>query len=213
MIASLRGALSEKGAGDCVVEAGGVGYRVMISTHTAAALPDAGAPVFLLTHQVVREDALMLFGFADAEERRLFELLITVSGVGPRVALAVLSGLKPQALARAIRDENIAGLVAIPGIGRKTAERLVVELRDKLDVIATASGAPAPGASAGAARGVLPRSERFDDAVAALVRLGYSASQAQEVVRRVAEDGETVSLEDLVRRALSRLGKSTAGTR
>src|SRR5205814_3523949 len=78
MIASLRGALSEKGAGDCVVEAGGVGYRVMISTHTAAALPDAGAPVFLLTHQVVREDALMLFGFADAEERRLFELLITV---------------------------------------------------------------------------------------------------------------------------------------
>ncbi|MBI1796129.1 MAG: Holliday junction branch migration protein RuvA [Candidatus Eisenbacteria bacterium] len=211
MIASLRGTLAEKGAGDCVVEAGGVGYRVQVSTHTAAALPDPGTPVFLLTHQVVREDALMLFGFADAEERRLFELLITVSGVGPKVALAVLSGLKPQALARAIRDENLAGLVAIPGVGRKTAERLVVELRDKLDVLAAAGGAPA--APAAGARGVLPRSERFDDAVAALVRLGYSAAQAQDVVRRVAEDGDGASLEDLVRRALARLGKAAATVR
>ena len=210
MIASLRGMLAEKGAGDCVVEAGGVGYRVQISTHTAQVLPDPGAPVFLHTHQIVREDALMLFGFAEVQERRLFEMLITVSGVGPKVAIAVLSGLKPRALARAIRDENLAALVAIQGVGRKTAERLVVELRDKIDVIATASGAPS---AATPAKGVLPRSERFDDAVAALVRLGYSASQAQEVVRRVAEDGETVSLEDLVRRALSRLGKSAVTAR
>jgi Holliday junction DNA helicase RuvA len=212
MIASLRGTLAEKGAGDCVVEAAGVGYRVTVSTHTAAALPEAGAPVFLHTHQVVREDALMLFGFADVEERRLFELLITVSGVGPKVAIAVLSGLKPQALARAIRDQNIAALVAIQGVGRKTAERLVVELRDKLDVLAAAGATTAPAPPAGG-RGVLPRSERFDDAVAALVRLGYSASQAQDVVRRVSEEGETASLEDLVRRALSRLNRATAAAR
>lgn len=208
MIASLRGRLAAKGAGECVIEAGGVGYRVHVSTHTAAALPDAGGEAFLHTHQVVREDALMLFGFAEGEERRLFELLITVSGVGPRVALAVLSGLKPQALARAIRDENLAALVAIPGVGRKTAERLVVELRDKLDVLATA--APAGG---GPDRGVLPRSERFDDAVAALVRLGYSATQAQDAVRRVAEAEEGATLEDLVRRALARLGKAVAAAR
>jgi Holliday junction DNA helicase RuvA len=208
MIASLRGTLTEKDGGLCVVEAGGVGYLVQVSTHTAAELPDAGEPVFMLTHQVVREDALMLFGFGELAERRLFELLITVSGIGPKVALAVLSGLKPGALARAIRDENVAVLVSIPGVGRKTAERMVVELRDKLDVLALGSAAaPAPAA------GVLPRAERFQDAVAALVRLGYSAPQAQDAIRNVAEGGETLTLEDLVRRALARLGKATAGVR
>ena len=158
----------------------------------------------------------MLFGFAELEERRLFELLITVSGIGPKVALAALSGLKPGALARAIRDENIAGLVAIPGVGRKTAERLVVELRDKLEILGTATGA-ATGAAAGAASvpgpGVLPRAERYEDAVAALVHLGYSASQAQETVRRVAEGGDTLSLEDLVRQSLKRLGKAVTASR
>ena len=143
MIASLRGLLAERSAHACVIEAGGVGYLVSVSTRTARALPEPGSAVFLLTHQVVREDALMLFGFADATERRLFELLITVSGVGPKVALGVLSGLEPGALARAIRDEHIAALVAVPGVGRKTAERLVVELRDKLELIVTAQGAPA----------------------------------------------------------------------
>ena len=208
MIASLRGTLAEKEGGLCVIEAGGVGYLVHVSTHTAAELPDPGQPVFLRTHQVVREDALMLFGFGELAERRFFELLITVSGIGPKVALAVLSGLKPGALARAIRDENVAALVSIPGVGRKTAERMVVELRDKLDVLAlTSATAPA------AATGVLPRAERFQDAIAALVRLGYSASQAQDAVRIVAEGGETLSLEDLVRRALARLGKATAGVR
>ncbi len=207
MIASLRGTLTGKEGGHCVVEAGGVGYLVQVSTHTAAALPERDEPVFLHTHQVVREDALMLFGFAKLEERRFFELLITVSGIGPRVALAVLSGLQPQALARAIREENLPSLVAIPGVGRKTAERMVVELRDKLDVLASAAG------SAPAAVGVLPRAERFEDAVAALVRLGYSGTQAQEAVHKVAQGEATLSLEDLVRRALARLGKATAGVR
>jgi holliday junction DNA helicase RuvA len=209
VIASLRGTLAGLEGGSCVVEAGGVGYLVHISTHTAQALPRPGEPVFLHTHQVVREDAHMLFGFASLDERRMFELLITVSGVGPKVAIAALSGLKPALLARSIRDENIAALVGIPGVGRKTAERLIVELRDKLDVIAAA--APTGKALAGTAEkttGVLPRSERFDDAVAALVKLGYSGSQAQDTIRRVAEGEESLSLEDLVRRALARLGKA-----
>ena len=208
MIASLRGTLAGKEGGLCVVEAGGVGYLVQVSTHTAAALPALGDPVFLYTHQVVREDALMLFGFAEIDERRLFEMLITVSGVGPKVALAVLSGLQPHALARAIRDGNVVGLVAIPGVGRKTAERLIVELRDKFDVPTAAAGTgprPSPSAS--------PRTQPFDDAVAALVQLGYSGAQAREVIGRVADDGETLSLEDLVRRALARIGKAAVTTR
>jgi Holliday junction DNA helicase RuvA len=211
VIASLRGTLAGKEGGLCVVEAGGVGYLVQVSSHTAAALPERDEPVFLHTHQVVREDALMLFGFAELQERRLFELLITVSGIGPKVALAVLSGLKPPSLARAIRDENIAVLVAIPGVGRKTAERLVVELRDRLDVLA-AAGASASPTGPEPATGVLPRSERYEDAVAALVHLGYSASQAQEAVRRVSGGEDERSLEDLVRRALARLGKAAVTT-
>ena len=209
MIASLRGVLTEKEPGHCVIEAAGVGYRVSISTQTARSLPSEGEAVFLHTHQVVREDALQLFGFADAEERRLFELLITVSGVGPKVAIAVLSGLPPAALARALRDENVAQLVGIPGVGRKTAERLIVELRDKLELALTAqSTSPSAPSSL-----VLPKSERFDDAVAALVRLGYSQAQAQETIRKVAANETDATLETLVRQALGRLAKATAGVR
>ncbi|MFI5372607.1 MAG: Holliday junction branch migration protein RuvA [Candidatus Eisenbacteria bacterium] len=208
MIASLRGTLLERGAGSCVIECAGVGYLVSVSQRTSRLLPEPGVEVTLLVHQVVREDALMLFGFVDAEERRLFELLISVSGVGPKVALAVLSGLEPAALARAIRDENLAALVAVQGVGRKTAERLVVELRDRLEMIAGATSAAGP-----ATRGVLPKSERFEDAVAALVRLGYSGSQAQDAVRRVHGETPDLALEDIVRRALARLAKATAGVR
>jgi len=206
VIASIRGVLAEKTGSHCVVEAGGIGYLVGVSTQTARALPEPGEPVFLHTHLVVREDAQLLFGFAELEERRLFELLITVSGVGPKVALAVLSGLRTADLARAIRDENLAALVGVPGVGRKTAERLVVDLRDKLEVVTAA--APAPEA-----RGVLPRAGRWDDAVAALVRLGYSQPQATQAVRRIAGDDEAMTVEDVVRRALAQLGKQIAATR
>jgi Holliday junction DNA helicase RuvA len=202
MIASLRGALLEKSPTHCVIEAAGVGYLVQISAHTAAALPETGREAALRTRQVVREDAVMLFGFAEAEELRLFDLLIGVNGVGPRLALAVLSGLRPQALVRAIRDEQVGALVAIPGIGRKTAERLVVELRDKLDPFAATAGAPAREGP------VLPRNALFEDAVAALTALGYTAAQAQEAIRRVGGEASDLSLEELVRRALARLGKA-----
>jgi holliday junction DNA helicase RuvA len=208
MIASVRGTLLEKSPGSCVIEAAGVGYAISISTHTFQALPAAGEEVFLRTRQIVREDALMLFGFSGADELRLFDLVIGVSGVGPRLALALLSGLQPQALVRAIREEQIGALVAVPGIGKKTAERLVVELRDRIE--------PAGFEAAGAASretSVLPRSQKFEDAVAALTRLGYTAPQAQEAVRRAAEDSEDQNLEQLVRRALSLLSKPAVSAR
>jgi Holliday junction DNA helicase RuvA len=203
VIASLRGTLAEVATGSCVIECGGVGYLVQVSAHTAQSLPGRGREVFLRTRQVVREDAVQLFGFADVEELRLFDLLIAVSGVGPKLALAVLSGLRPAALAHAIHGEQVGALVAIPGIGRKTAERLIVELRDKVE------GLPAPAREGG----VLPRSECFDDAVAALVRLGYTATQAQEAVRNAAGGGTDLTPEELVKRSLATLGKAAAVAR
>ncbi len=202
MIASLRGVLAEKHAGVCVVEAGGVGYLVQVSSFTLAALPERGAEVFVRTRQIVREDSLQLFGFTDPEELELFDLLIGVSGVGPKLALALLSGMKATAVARAIKTEQIAALTTVPGIGRKTAERVIVELRDK--VRAPVAGA-APRES-----GVLPKSESVKDAVAALVRLGYTGPQAQEALRELGDEVAELSVEDLVRRALVRRGKAIA---
>jgi Holliday junction DNA helicase RuvA len=207
MIASLRGRLLERSAAGIVIEAAGVGYAVSVSTHTLAGLPPEGAEVFLRTRQVVREDALLLFGFLEEDELKLFDLLLSVSGVGPRVALAVLSGLESRALVRAIREESIAALVAVPGIGRKTAERLVVELRDKLESFAPSAPLGAAPCGATRATSVLPRNEKFEDAVAALTRLGYTAPQAQEVLRRVSEGHEDLALEALVKRALALLAR------
>lgn len=204
MIASLRGTLLERGEGWCVLEAGGVGYLVQVSSHTLAALPAAGAEARLRTRQVVREDALLLFGFADPDELRLFDLLIGVNGVGPKLALAALSGLAPAALARAIRDEHVAAIVAVPGIGRKTAERLVVELRDKLEFMPVTA---VSGGVRGREAGVLPRGDQFEDAVAALVTLGYSAAHAKEAVLRAGGEEADLSLEALVKRALARLSR------
>lgn len=205
MIASLRGTLVENAGGAVIIEAGGVGYLVHVSTHTAAALPARGSEVHLRTRHIVREDAQLLFGFADGDELRLFDLMIGVSGVGPKLALAVLSGLRPASLVKAIREEHLGALVAIPGIGRKTAERLVVELRDRVEA---PIAAPEPRES-----GVLPRSERFDDAVAALTSLGYTAAQAQEAVRRAAADDDGLGAEELVRRALAKLARPTVTAR
>ncbi len=201
MIARLRGVLLEKTAGTCVVEAGGVGYLVQVSCHTAANLPPEGRELTLRTRQIVREDAVQLFGFTEADELELFDQMIAVSGVGPKLALAVLSGLRPAALRRAIREEQVGLLTSVPGIGKKTAERLVVELRDKLDALpATARDGR-----------VLPRSEQWNDAVAALRTLGCSATEAQEAVRRAAAADEDLSFNELVRRALALLGRPASG--
>ncbi len=219
MIAHLRGTLLERGDGSCVIEAGGVGYQVQISTSTLAVLPEPGAEAKLHTRHIVREDAQLLFGFAERDELRLFDLLIGVSGVGPRIALAVLSGLAPARFARAVRDENLAAITAVNGVGRKTAERLVVELRDKLAFLPIAAP-PAPtgargavGAGRGKATRVLEKSERYEDAVAALITLGYTPAQAADAVRRVSEDAGEAAAEDLVKRALALLARPTMVTR
>ena len=179
---------------------------MFITSHAASQLPLVGEEVSLRTRQVVREDSMTLFGFTDAEEIKLFDMLITVSGVGPKLAIAVLSGLKPGALQRAIREENVGALVSIPGVGKRTAERLVVELRDKLEVLPTMPAKKKPA-------GVLPKNERFEDAVAALTSLGYTPTESKTVVQQVADEKDGLSLEDLVKRALARLGRQTAGAR
>jgi Holliday junction DNA helicase RuvA len=175
---------------------------VQVSSHTLGVLPPRGETAFLRTRQVVREDSVQLFGFADKDELELFDLLIAVSGVGPKMALALLSGLQPAVVVRAIRGEQVAMLTTVSGIGRKTAERIIVELRDK---VAAPLGTPKEAA-------VLPKSARFQDAVAALTRLGYTPPQAQEALRSIAGADE-LSLEELVRRSLAKLGKSAALTR
>jgi Holliday junction DNA helicase RuvA len=215
MIASLRGTLLERGDGFAVIEAGGVGYQVQVSTATLVSLPAPGEEVRLHTRHIVREDAQLLFGFGERDELRLFDLLIAVNGVGPRIAIAVLSGLTPAQFARAVRDENIAMITAVNGVGRKTAERLVVELRDKLAFLPmSAPAAPAePGAKGRRQPRVLEKSERYDDAVAALVTLGYSAAQASDAVRRVSEDAADATAEVLVKRALAVLARPALVTR
>ncbi len=209
MIASVRGVLLEKADGTCVIEAGGVGYAVQVSSGTFTALPEPGAEVRLHTRHIVREDAQLLYGFTDRDELRLFDLLIGVNGVGPRIAIAVLSGLAPARFARAVRDEDLAAITAINGVGRKTAERLVIELRDKLAFLPLAPAAPSETTPARAKKPtkVLAGAERYEDAIAALVTLGYAQSQAADAVRRVSEDAGDVAAEDLVRRALPLLAR------
>jgi holliday junction DNA helicase RuvA len=175
MIAHLRGRLFAKQPGQAIVEAGGVGYDVTISVPTFTALPAEGGEVSLYIYTQVREDALALFGFMERDEKRLFEKLITVSGVGPKLAVTILSGLNPERTVAAIRAQDHATLTRIPGVGKKLAERLVVELKEKLDDFATA--APAAGVTAPAA----------EDVLSALVNLGYQRPAAQKAIETVVE--------------------------
>jgi Holliday junction DNA helicase RuvA len=177
MIAHLRGKLIHKQPGQAIIEAGGVGYDVTISVPTFTALPVAGAETSLHIHTQVREDLIALFGFQDREEKRLFEKLITVSGVGPKLAITILSGLSSDRTVQAIRGQDHAQLTRIPGVGKKLAERLVVELKDKLDDFAVA---PAPSSVRGPA---------VDDVLSALVNLGYQRPAAEKAVENaIAKD-------------------------
>jgi holliday junction DNA helicase RuvA len=175
MIAHLRGRLFAKQPGQVIVEAGGVGYDVTISVPTFTTLPAEGAEVSLYIYTQVREDTLALFGFMERDEKRLFERLITVSGVGPKLAVTILSGLDPERTVTAIRAQDHATLTRIPGVGKKLAERLVVELKEKLDDFAAA--APAAGVTAPAA----------EDVLSALVNLGYQRPAALKAVETVVE--------------------------
>ncbi len=183
MIAHLRGQILSKSPSAVVIDCGGVGYELAISVTTYTEIGDVGAEARLHVHTHVREDALLLFGFAEMTEKRLFEKLLTISGIGPKLAITVLSGISAERLVGAIRGGDHATLTKIPGIGKKTAERVVLELKDKLDDMA--GSAP----KAGVKRNV-PR-EIEEDVVSALVNLGYArpiAQKAVEAAKREAVD-------------------------
>lgn len=193
MIAHLRGRLIFKQPGQAVVEACGVGYEVAISVPTFTALPAVGADAALHIHTQVREDQIALFGFESREEKRLFERLITVSGVGPRLAITLLSGFPPDRVVQAIRGQDHAQLTRIPGVGKKLAERLVVELKDKLNDFAAPSG---PGAAAGAA---------VEDVLSALVNLGYLRPAAEKAVEQALREKAPAEHFDALFRAALKL--------
>jgi holliday junction DNA helicase RuvA len=197
MIALLRGVLLEKHPNQAIVEAGGVGYDVTIPVSTFSRLPEAGAEVRLRVHTHVREDVIALYGFLTQDEKALFEKLISVSGIGPKLAVTILSGLAAADLIHAIRRGEVDRLVRIPGIGKKTAERMVLELRDKLPAVAGAEpeGAPASTLSA-----------LDQDVLSALLNLGCGRPQAEAAVRKAKAAGGAgpapAEFETLFRRAL-----------
>jgi len=193
MIAALRGRLAEKTPNRIVVEVGGVGYDVQIPLSTFYAVGDKGADVDLRIHTHVREEALSLFGFATRLEQELFERLIAVNGVGPRLALAVLSGIEPSELVRAIRTADVARLVSIPGIGRKTAERIGLELKDKLS--------PTVMPAVDETEGETDEGNLQSDVISALLNLGYPRSHAERAVA-AALKAERGDFEGTLRRAL-----------
>jgi Holliday junction DNA helicase RuvA len=173
VIAHLRGRILEKQPSRIVVDVNGVGYDVAVPLSTFYGLSDAGGEIALRIHTHVREDALLLFGFATKLEQELFERLISVSGIGPKVALAVLSGIEPAELIAAIHHADLARLTAIPGVGKKTSERIVLELKDRLPRV---DHTPAPGGAAG------PAPALRDDVLSALVNLGYHRPLAEKAV-------------------------------
>jgi Holliday junction DNA helicase RuvA len=198
MIAQLRGTLLEKHPNEVIVDAGGVGYDVHIPVSTFTALGDEGAIVTLRIYTHVREDALVLFGFLTSDEKAIFEKLISVSGIGPKLAITVLSGLATPDLVAAVRGGDVARLVRIPGIGKKTAERIVLELKDKMAAMAASEGKSAiPTAP--------PVNAMDQDVLSALVNLGCSASAAEEAIHKAHEKKVEERFEPLFRAALALL--------
>jgi holliday junction DNA helicase RuvA len=189
MIGRIRGTLIKKEPPALMVEAGGIGYELEAPMTTFYELPAAGESVTLYTHLVVREDAHLLFGFVRESQRRLFRNLLKVNGVGPRVALAVLSGLTDEEFTQAVQKQDIARLTRVPGIGKKTAERLVMELRDKRTIEPTLD---VPTSSAAG--------DPVGEAVTALIALGYKPNEASQMVRGVSKQGLTT--EQIIRQAL-----------
>ena len=193
MISVLEGTLIEKRPSDVVVDVAGVGYRAIVPLSTYRGLPETGARTRLLTHLIVREDSLELFGFLTPGEREIFRALISVSGIGPKLGLAVLSGLSPDVFHRAVIDEDLGLLTSVSGIGKKTAQRMIVELKEKLSGMDVSSIGGGDG----------PEREGTGDAVRALVQLGISRAAAREAVLRVERDaGCDLPIEEVIKRAL-----------
>ena len=195
MIALLRGRLHEKHPGTVILEVNGVGYQVQVPLSTYYDLGEAGTEVALRVHTHVREDQLALYGFASALEQRIFERLIAVSGVGPRMAIGILSGIAPDELVRAVSAGDLGRLTRIPGIGKKTAERISLELKDRFAELV-------PGTGAGDARAGLKA-----DLVSALLNLGYQRGAAEQAIERALAAGGEPAFEPTLRLALGELAK------
>jgi holliday junction DNA helicase RuvA len=195
MIGQLRGRLAEKRPNQVLVDVGGVGYVVQVPLSTYAALGELHTEVTLLIHTHVREDALSLYGFLSSREKHFFEMLLSASGVGPSLALKILSGMSVEELVPAIRGSDLARLTRIPGVGRKTAERMVVELKDKLDAVTVEVERPAPSSPAGIEA----------DVISALVNLGYDARAAEGAVAEAKRAAGTSNFEKLLRATLQAL--------
>jgi holliday junction DNA helicase RuvA len=195
MIGSLRGVLLDRPSpGEVIVEVGGVGYRASVTTSVLAGLGATGSEVFLHVHTHVREDAIILFGFAHADERRCFEAVLGAHGVGPTLALAILSSLSPATLSTAVLEDDVDTLCLVPGVGKKTAARLLLELKARLDL-------PAMDGGSGLGDDAAPRGE----VRAALVELGYGPEEIRAALDSVTDDGP---VEELVRLALRELARS-----
>lgn len=196
MIGYLRGRLAQKHPPALLVDVNGVGYEIEAPMSTFYALPAVGEPVQLYTHLVVREDAQLLYGFASEAERRLFRDLLRVSGVGPKIGLALLSGVSVEAFMLCIESGDVASLTRIPGVGRKTAERLVVELRDRIRALGEGLPAGVPAGEGAAMGGAGPQAEAF----AAMAALGYRPAEISRLLKGIAAEG--LSTEELIRQAL-----------
>ena len=193
MIGSISGELRSKQAPWLLIDVGGVGYELEVPMSTYFALPPVGDRLTLITHLVVRDDAHLLYGFATENERRLFRGLIRVSGVGARVALAILSGISVEGFARCVEFEDAATLVKVPGIGKKTADRLIVEMRDRVELSLPADSTRGQGG------GRLPDSAEHE-ASSALIALGYKAAEINRLLKSL--DTESLSSEEIIRQAL-----------
>jgi len=198
MIGRIRGTLVHKQPPDILVDVAGVGYEIQVPMTTLFRLPELGSEVLLLTHFVVREDAQLLYGFFDEHDRQLFRQLIKVSGVGPKLALTILSGMDSTSFARCVQRDDISSLVALPGVGKKTAERLLIEMRDKLKDWLGSAGA---GGQLEGGAVMPPVTNVVADAEGALIALGYKPQEASRAVAAVNDD-TVASSEDLIRRAL-----------
>lgn len=196
MITRLTGIVLEKQPTEVVLDVNGVGYRVFVPLSVFAALPDCGQRAVLHTHFVVREDAQQLYGFIDRDERRLFQALIKVNGIGPRLGLAILSGMEMPVFVRSIHDGDTTALVRLPGVGKKTAERLVVEMRDRLKDWSVGEGVSTASGAAQQAR---------HEAESALQALGYKPAQAEQAVKAVLKAQPDLATEELIRHALKRM--------
>ena len=205
MIAHLSGTLLSKQATSVIVDVAGVGYEVTIPLSTFYDLEDAGAPVQLRIYTHVREDTLQLFGFKTARERELFLKIITVSGIGPKLGITLLSGMSADELIASIRTNNLARLTLIPGIGRKTAERLIMELREKVAELSSAQLEEELGAKAEVAEQT--EDAVRSDALSALLNLGYQRSAAEKAIDAALGDGGDVTVESILRRSLKKLAR------